>query len=123
MRRGALIAAAAAVLVLPGCGSFGDGNGAAVEESVASSMRAVLDRDAPLVEIRSVSCDGARPAATCRVDLGVGNEVVQGEYRVAVRADGCWTADAVRLVVLGAGSQTNPLADVPAASDLTGCVR
>mgnify|MGYP003338260638 CR=1 FL=1 len=28
---------------------------------------------------------------------------------VAVGADGCWTADAGRTIVLGAGSETNPL--------------
>ena len=117
------MALAAAAVILAACGSYGDGGAAAVEESVAASIRVVLDRDAPLVEIRSVACDGTRPDDACRVELGVGSEIVQADYDVRIGDDGCWQGSARRIAVIGAGAQTNPLADATAASDLRGCVR
>ena len=109
-------------LVLAGCGTYGDGRNADVEAGVAAAVQDVLARDAPLVELRSVDCTGTRPAVACRVALGVGNEVVQVDYAVDVSADGCWTADARRIVVLGAGSDTNPLREMSSTSDLRGCL-
>ncbi len=104
-----------------GCGSYGDGANAKAEAALASSITAVLDADAPFVELRSVDCSGSDPSLDCLASLGVGNTVVQVHYAVAVGADGCWTADAGRTIVLGAGSETNPLPDLPAASNLKGC--
>jgi hypothetical protein len=109
-------------LVLAGCGAFGDGRNADVERGVATAVQDVLSSDAPFVELRSVTCTGGRPTLACRVDLGVGNEVVQVDYAVALAGDGCWTADARSMVVLGAGSQTNPLEQLSGASDLKGCL-
>ncbi len=110
-------------LALAGCGGYGDGGNADVENAVASAVQDVLTRDAPLVELRAVTCSGQRPSIACRVDLGVGNEVVQVDYAVAVDDTRCWRADARRTVVIGAGTQTDPLSAVPDASDLRGCLR
>ena len=123
MRRGGAAALAAIGLVLAACGAYGDGGSAKVEQSLAASMRAALDRDAPLVAVRDVTCDAAQPLSACRVDLGVGNEVAQVGYLVTVQQDGCWTANAVRVEVIGSSSGTTPLAHVPDAADLRGCIR
>jgi hypothetical protein len=104
------------------CGSYGDGANARVEQSLASSIKSVIDEQAPLVELRSVACTGEEPTLACLASLGVGNTVVQVRFAVAVGADGCWTADARRAVVLGAGTSTNPLGDLSAANDLKGCL-
>ena len=60
-------------LALAGCGGYGDGGNADVENAVASAVQDVLTRDAPLVELRAVTCSGQRPSIACRVDLGVGD--------------------------------------------------
>ena len=112
-----------AALGLAGCGDYGDGPNARVEDSLATSIKTGLDEQAPLVELRSVACTGAKPALECLASLGVGNTVVQVRFAVAVGADDCWAADARRAIVLGAGSQTNPLADLSSASNLKGCLR
>ncbi|MGI9187178.1 MAG: hypothetical protein ACR2J9_06610 [Gaiellales bacterium] len=124
MRRAlAVIVILIAALLIGACGSYGDGANAPVETSFADSITAVLDADAPLVELRSVDCTGERPTLECLASLGVGNTVVQIRLAVDVGADDCWTADARRTIVLGAGSETNPLADLSAASDLKGCLQ
>lgn len=120
-RLSAILLLVALGVVTAGCGAVGDGANASTEESLAASLRTVIDEDAPLVELRSVDCAGAKPTLACRVALGVGNTVVQVDYAVTLAADGCWTADAGRTVVLGAGSETNPLPSLPDASNLTGC--
>ena len=109
-------------LVATACGAYGDGANARVEQSLASSIKTVLDERAPLVELRAVACTGEKPMLDCLTSLGVGNTVVQVRFSVAVGADGCWTADARRAVVLGAGTATNPLGDLSAANDLKGCL-
>jgi hypothetical protein len=109
-------------LLLGACGSYGDGPNAAVETSVADSLKSVIDAEAPLVELRSVDCTGDRPTLDCIAALGVGNTVVQVRFVVDVGADGCWVADARRTIVLGAGSETNPLPDLSTTSDLKGCL-
>lgn len=114
---------AAGATVLAACGAYGDGVNADAERSLAGSITTVLDEEAPLVELRSVDCDGAEPSLTCLASLGVGNTVVQVRFAVEIGADGCWIADARRTVVLGAGAQTNPLPELTAASDLKGCLR
>ena len=109
-----------AVLVLAGCGAMGDGPEAALEESVADAVRARLDADAPLSELRAVEC--RRDAATCRVDvdLGVERSVLRIDYALAIGADGCWTADPVRVEQLGAGAGVEPELDEVDAR-LEGC--
>ena len=101
------------VLVLAGCGAVGDGPAAALEESVADAARARLGADAPLSVLRAVDCrrDGTR--AACRVDIDLGTErtVLRIDYVVAIGADGCWTAEPVRVELLGAGSGVDPVAD------------
>lgn len=109
-------------LLLGACGSYGDGDNAPLESSVADSLKAVIDAEAPLVELRSVDCTGEQPTLECLASLGVGNTVVQVRFAVELGADGCWAADARRTVVLGAGSETNPLPDLSSASDLKGCL-
>jgi hypothetical protein len=104
------------------CGSYGDGANARVEQSLSTSITTVLDERAPLVELRSVACTGDDPTLDCLASLGVGNTVVQVRFDVTVGADRCWTADARRVVVLGAGTATNPLGDLSAANDLKGCL-
>jgi hypothetical protein len=120
-----LLVAALAVgaVTLAACGAYGDGVNADAERSLAASITTVLDDEAPLVDLRSVDCDGAEPRLTCLVSLGVGNTVVQVRFAVEIGADRCWVADARRTVVLGAGTQTNPLPELTAASDLKGCLR
>ena len=112
-----------AALALAGCGTYGDGGDAAVEQSLATSIKAALSDQAPLVDLRSVDCTGKRPAVDCVASLGVGNTVVQVQLAVAVRDDGCWVAHARRVDVLGAGSETNPLRLLSPASDLKGCIQ
>jgi len=109
-------------LLLGACGSYGDGANAEVETSVANSLKAVIDTEAPLVELRSVDCTGSRPTLECLASLGVGNTVVQVRFAVEVGADNCWVADARRIVVLGAGSETNPLPNLSTSSNLKGCL-
>ena len=106
-----------------GCGTVGDGRDADVEESIARAMRADLDAEAPLVQVRSVECRGPRTGLACRVALGVGGEVVQVDYRLLIDGARCWEAQAVRTVVVGAGTETDPLRDMTGASDLQGCLR
>jgi len=109
-------------LLVGACGSYGDGANAKVETSVANSLKTVIDAQAPLVELRSVDCAGTRPTLDCLASLGVGNTVVQVRFAVVVGADDCWVADARRTVVLGAGSETNPLTNLTASSNLKGCI-
>jgi len=122
MGRGLLLLVAGLV-VLAGCGGYGDGQSAQLEDDVASAMRAQIADTAAMVEIRSVDCSSRHPQFDCRVALGVGNVVVQVDYAVAIDATNCWTADAEKIVVLGAGSQTNPLREIPAATNLKGCLQ
>ena len=123
MRLAAVVLLLALASLVAGCGAFGDGRDADVESAIAAAMRSDLDAEAPLVQIRAVDCTGSRPDVTCRVDLGVGSEVVQVGYAVTVGADGCWEARATRAIVIGAGTDTNPLEHLGAASDLKGCLR
>lgn len=122
MGRGLLLLVAVLV-VLAGCGGYGDGQSARLEDDVASAVHAQIADVAAMVEVRSVDCSGRRPQFDCRVALGVGNVVVQVDYAVAIDATNCWTADAEKIVVLGAGSGTNPLREIPAATDLKGCLQ
>ncbi len=109
--------------VLAGCGGYGDGQNAQLEDDVASAMRAQIADAAAMVEVRSVDCSGRRPQFDCQVALGVGNVVVQVDYTVAIDATNCWTAGAEKIVVLGAGSGTIPLREIPAATNLKGCLQ
>ncbi len=122
MGRGLLLLVAGLIL-LAGCGGYGDGQSARLEDDLASAVRAQITDVAAMAEIRSVDCSGRRPQFDCQVALGVGNVVVQVDYAVAIDATNCWTADAKKIVVLGAGSQTNPLREIPAATDLKGCLQ
>ncbi len=113
----------AGLILLAGCGGYGDGQSAQLEDDLASAVRAQITDVAAMVEVRSIACSGRRPQFDCRVALGVGNVVVQVDYAVAIDATNCWAADAKKIVVLGAGSQTNPLREIPRETNLKGCLQ
>ena len=94
-------------LILVGCGAVGD---SALDASVADAARTRLGADAPLSVLRSVDCRRAGDRATCRVDIDLGTErsVLRIDYDVAIGADGCWTAEPVRIEQLGAGAGVDP---------------
>jgi len=76
-----------------------------------------------MVEVRSVDCVRAGTASDCTVQLGVGNVVISLRYDVVIDDGRCWVATAHDVRVDGAGSETNPLAEVSRASNLKGCFR
>ena len=81
-----------------------------------------IEREAPMVEVRSVECLRKDAATDCAVQLGVGNIVLSLHYDVVLGDDRCWVATARDLRVDGASSQTNPVAEVSRASNLKGCL-
>jgi len=109
-------------LLLGGCGSFGDGSQAGLESNLSAALTQQIELDAPMVEVRSVECVQQDSASDCTVQLGVGNVVVSLHYNVVVDANDCWVATAHDVRVEGAGSATNPLADLSDASDMSGCL-
>lgn len=109
-------------LVLAACGSYADGDHGSLESVVAEEISQQIERDAPMVEVRSVECLRKDEATDCAVQLGVGNVVLSLHYDVVLEGDRCWAATARDLRVDGAGSQTNPLAEVSRASNLKGCL-
>lgn len=121
VRGPALLVLLLTALVAGACGDVGDGPHAAVEESIADRLGVVLGEEAPLVELRSVDCAGARPTLECRVRLDVRDAVVEADYTVAVAADGCWSAARTRVAVVGAGAEIDALRDAGGTRELTGC--
>ena len=100
--------------MLAACGSYADGDQGSLESVVAEEISQQIEREAPMVEVRSVECLRKDAATDCAVQLGVGN-IVLGDDR-------CWVATARDLRVDGASSQTNPVAEVSRASNLKGCL-
>lgn len=109
-------------LVLTACGSYADGDQGSLESEVAEEISQQIEREAPMVEVRSVDCIRKDAKTDCAVQLGVGNIVLSLHYDVVLDDDRCWIATARDLRVDGASSQTNPVAEVSRASNLKGCL-
>lgn len=109
-------------LVLAACGSYADGDQGSLESVVAEEISQQIELEAPMVEVRSVDCARKDAKTACAVQLGVGNVVLSLHYDVVFGEDRCWVATARDLRVDGAGSQTNPIAEVSRASNLKGCL-
>ena len=108
--------------MLAACGSYADGDQGSLESVVAEEISQQIERDAPMVEVRSVDCLRKDSNTDCAVQLGVGNIVLSLHYDVVLSDDRCWVATARDLRVDGASSQTNPIAEVSRASNLKGCL-
>ena len=108
--------------MLAACGSYADGDQGSLEFMVAEEISQQIEREAPMVEVRSVDCRRKDSNTDCAVQLGVGNIMLSFHYDVAFGDERCWVATARDLRVDGAGSQTNPVAEVSRASNLKGCL-
>lgn len=113
----------ATALVLPGCGPSGAGEGRQLEDALIEAINDELAREAPIVQLRSVTCR-RQPIGrkfTCAVFLGIQSDVFRVRYAARVGEDGCWTARASQVSVLRAGPNTRPPETMNRASDLSGC--
>jgi hypothetical protein len=108
--------------MLTACGSYADGDQGSLESVVAEEISQQIEREAPMVEVRSVDCVRMDSNTDCAVQLGVGNIVLSLHYDVVFGDDRCWEATARDLRVDGASSQTNPVAEISRASNLKGCL-
>jgi microcystin degradation protein MlrC len=110
-------------LVLAACGSFADGNQGSLETAIDQALSHQIESYTAMVQVRSVDCVRKDAATQCEVQLGVGNVVVSLHYDVVLDSRRCWVATAHDVRVDGAGSQTNPIAKISRASNLTGCLQ
>ena len=87
--------------MLAACGSYADGDQGSLESVVAEEISQQIEREAPMVEVRSVECLRKDAATDCAVQLGVGNIVLSLHYDVVLGDDRCWVATARDLRVDG----------------------
>ncbi len=113
------------IVAAAGCGPAGAGEGRQLEDALIASIKKELADEAPLVDLRSVSCRerGSDRSYSCVVYLGVQSDVFKAHYAVKVDANNCWRAVAERVSVLRAGPNTRPPELINKSSNLSGCLR
>ncbi len=113
------------IVAASGCGATGEGEGRQLEDALIASIKGELANEAPLVDLRSLSCRerGSDRSYSCVAYLGVQSDVFTAHYAVKVDANDCWRAVAERVNVLRAGPNTRPHERMNKSSNLSGCLR
>ena len=111
--------------VFAGCGPSGSGEGRQLEEGIIAALGKQISEEAPLVEVRSVTCRElpAGRSFRCAAFLGIDGDAFKVSYAVEIGGDDCWTARTREITPLRAGPSPLPSADGSRASDLSGCFR
>lgn len=112
-----------AALVLTGCGASGAGEGRQLENSLIEAINDELAEEAPIVQLRSVTCrkQALGRRFTCTAFLGIQSDVFRVRYAARVGEDDCWTARASQVSALRAGPNSRPPETMNRKSDLSGC--
>ena len=113
------------IVAAAGCGAAGEGEGRQLEDALIASIKNELANEAPLVDLRSLSCRerGSDRSYKCVAYLGVQSDVFTAHYAVEVDANDCWRAVAERVSVLRAGPNTLPPERFNKSSNLSGCLQ
>lgn len=114
-----------ALAALVGCGPSGSGEGRQLEQAMISALEEQISEEAPLVELRSVTCRELSTGEefSCAAFLGIDGDAFKVSYAVEVDGDDCWTARTREIAPLRAGPSPLPPETASRSTDLSGCFR